>query len=194
MAAVTALLVGLGLGVASAADFAQMPAPAAYSTTGSFLSGWEFRAGGFVSTWGPEKGDPNINGEIVSPKFFHLDGWADYLVPRLQAGGTVNVGGGTNYVYLGPMWSVAYNRIFADFALGGSIHDGQTQGHYTNPNRNKMGCRVLYHMSWDVGYQLTDNWSVMATFDHISNGSGTLSNCGSNEGASILGVRVGYRF
>jgi hypothetical protein len=193
-ATVVTLIVGLGVASAAAADLGAAPPPASYAPVGSFLSGWEVRAGGFISTWGPEKGEPNINAEIVTPKPFHLDGWADYLVPRLHAGGMVNVGGGTDYAYFGPMWTASYEKIFADFYLGGALHDGQIQGHYTNPNLNKMGCRVLFHVGWEVGYQLTDNWSVMATFDHISNASGTLSNCGRNEGASVLGARVGYRF
>ncbi|MBV8962664.1 MAG: acyloxyacyl hydrolase [Hyphomicrobiales bacterium] len=188
-----AFVVLFGLRPAGAADAPPYPATAP-APVGSFLSGWEIRAGGFASTWGPEKADPNLNAEIVTPKPFHLEGWADYLVPHLQAGGTANIGGGTSYIYAGPMWSVSYEKIFADFALGGAVHDGQIQGHYTNPHLNRLGCRALYHVSWDLGYQLTENWSVMATFDHISSGSGTLSNCGTNQGISILGARVGYRF
>ncbi|MBV9136417.1 MAG: acyloxyacyl hydrolase [Hyphomicrobiales bacterium] len=188
------LVILLGAQAANAADLAQSPTPVYAAPVGSFLSGWEFRAGGFVSTWGPEEGDANINAEIVTPKPFHVDGWADYLIPHLQVGGTGNLAGGTNYIYAGPMWTVSYDKIFADFALGGAIHDGQIQGHDGDLHRNKLGCRALYHVSWDLGYQLTENWSVMATFDHISNGSGTLSNCGSNQGISILGARIGYRF
>jgi lipid A 3-O-deacylase len=162
--------------------------------TTSILSGFEFRAGVFGSTWGPERAEPYLNGEVIFPKFLRAEGWVDYLMPRLQAGGMANVGGGTSYLYAGPVWTAKYERVFADFSVGGSIHDGETQGHYTDRHRNKMGCRVLYHVGADLGYQLSDNWSAMLTFDHISDGNGTLSSCGANEGATVLGVRLGYTF
>jgi hypothetical protein len=146
------------------------------------------------STWGPEKGEPNIDGEVLFPKFLHVEGWADYLIPRLQLGGTGNLAGGTSYLYVGPSWTAAYDRIFADLSLGGAIHNGDT-GDNTDPHRNKIGgCRVLYHVGSDIGYQFTQNWSAMLTFDHISNGSGTLSSCGANEGVTVVGIRIGYTF
>ena len=61
------------------------------------LSRWEIRGGGLLSTWGPEKGQPYFNAEIIAPKFFRLEGPLDFLVPRLRAGAMANLAGGTSY-------------------------------------------------------------------------------------------------
>jgi hypothetical protein len=178
-----------------------MPADSGISVAGPLdpsggidFSGFELRGGALVSTWGPERGELNLNAEAELPKFFRLQGWADYLVPRLQAGIVGNLGGGTSYAYAGPLWTVNYGRAFAGLALGGAVHNGQIEGHYTDPGRNRLGCRVLFHVAFDVGYRITEALSAMVTFDHISNGSGTLSSCGANEGVSVLGLRIGYSF
>jgi lipid A 3-O-deacylase len=186
------LLANIG-GVAFAADLRTQPPPD-FGQTASVLAGLEFRAGIFGSTWGHEQGELNLNGEVLFPKFLRLQGWEDILIPRLQIGATGSLGGGTSYAYVGPIWTAAYERVFVDLSLGGAIHNGET-GNMTDPNRNRLGgCRVIYHVGSDIGYRLTDNWSAMLTFDHISNGSGTLSNCGENQGVTTVGVRLGYTF
>jgi lipid A 3-O-deacylase len=191
-------LLALGLfttlgGASFAADLSSRPPPD-FTQTASILAGYEFRAGVLGSTWGPEKGDPYLNAEVIFPKVPHVADWADALIPRLQLGGMGNLAGATSYVYAGPIWRANYDRIFADFSLGGAIHDGDT-GRITDSHRNKIGgCRIIYHVGTDIGYQITREWSAMLTFDHISNGSGTLSSCGSNEGVTVVGVRLGYTF
>jgi lipid A 3-O-deacylase len=191
------LALGVLTPLSSASSAADLRSPRALpdlAQTVSVFAGYEFRAGVLGSTWGPEKGELNINGEAIFPKFLHAAGWADTLIPRLQLGGMGNLVGGTSYLYAGPIWTATYDRIFADFSLGGAIHNGDTGG---NPdlNRNKIGgCRVIYHVGTDIGYQISREWSAMLTFDHISNGSGTLSSCGSNEGVTVIGIRLGYAF
>ena len=186
------LLANLG-GMGFAADLQTSPPPD-FGQTASTLAGFEFRAGVFGSTWGHERGELNLNGEVLFPKFLRVENWADILIPRLQVGATGSVGGGTSYAYVGPIWTAAYERVFVDLSLGGAIHNGEI-GDMTDPNRNRLGgCRVIYHVGSDIGYRLTDTWSAMLTFDHISNGSGTLSSCGENQGVTIVGVRLGYTF
>jgi lipid A 3-O-deacylase len=189
------LAASICVGSATAADLSTSATPAGpdYSETLPALTGFEFRSGGFVSMHGAEQGDPNFNAELIFPKIAHVQGWEDYLIPRAQLGGMANLSGGTSYIYGGPIWTIPYDRFFADIGLGGAVNDGQV-GHYDDPDRNKMGCHVLYHAGADLGYKLTANWSVMITADHISNGSPTLSDCGKNEGVSVLGLRLGYSF
>ncbi|MBV9705233.1 MAG: acyloxyacyl hydrolase [Methylobacteriaceae bacterium] len=190
-----ALVAALGLPATESARAADLPMPAPLPTFALIdaTPRFELRGGLAASTWGPETGEVNFNAEFDSPRLYTFQGWERFFIPRVQVGGTANLQGGTSYFYGGPMWTVDYGRYFADFSVGGAVHDGQSAN--INPKRNVLGgCRVLYHTGADVGYQFDEHWSGMITFDHISNGSGTLSSCGKNEGATILGVRIGYRF
>lgn len=102
---------------------------------------------------------------------------------------------GTSYVDGGAMWTVHHHRYFADFFLGGAVHNGQINSSgYPDPTRNKLGCRLLYHVGWNVGYQFSEHWNIQATFDHISDAAGTLSDCKVNQGISAVGLRLGYAF
>ena len=193
----SALAISLGLSqTVAAADLpsSSPPPPVFTQSNPSFLSGWEVRGGVFGSTWAAEKGEVNINGEVISPRLYQLQGWEAYLIPKWQFGATGNVEGGTSYAYTGPIWNIEYQRFFVDLSVGGAIHNGQLTFNNYDPSRNVLGCRVLYHTGADVGYEFDEHWSGMVTFDHISNGAGTLSDCHINQGATILGARIGYRF
>jgi hypothetical protein len=43
----------------------------------------------------------------------------------------------------------------------------------------------------DAGYQFSPDWSVMATLDHVSNGTGFLSDCHLNQRVTAVGLRLG---
>lgn len=192
----SASLIALALGTspgAFAADLTPPPVPV-FTEVGPNLTRWEIRGGVLGSTWGPESGELYLNGEIIAPKFYRLQGWYDFLIPRLRVGAMGNLAGGTSYVDGGVMWTVDYQRYFVDFFLGGAVHDGQINGHYSDPTRNKLGCRALYHVGWNVGYQIDVHWNVEATFDHVSDGAGTLSDCRENQGVTAVGLRLGYAF
>ena len=193
LAAAPAVLGWTGSGLP--ADLGQPALPPVFTQTSPpSFSRFEVRGGFLVSTWGPETGEPNFNAEVILPKFYTLPGWQNYLIPRLQVGGVANLAGGTSYAYLGPIWTVNYNRYFGEIFFGGAVHDGQVNGDRFDPKRNKLGCRVLYHVGANAGYQIDAHWSAMLTFDHISDGAGTLSDCKVNQGATVLGVRIGYTF
>ncbi len=194
--ALAALWAGLFVSLPAMAADLPSPAPPIFVQSGSFNpSGFELRGGVLASTAGPETGEVNLNAELVLPRFYTLPGWQNYLIPRLHAGVVGNLQGGTDYAYVGGLWRVLeYHRIFGEIFLGGAVHDGQVNGHDFDPNRNKLGCRFAYHVGSNVGYQIDERWSIMATFDHISNGAGTLSDCKRNEGATVLGLRIGYGF
>jgi hypothetical protein len=153
---------------------------------------FEVRGGGFASTWGPEKGSPDLNGELVAPKIFSLPGWQDILIPRLHVGGMGNLADKTSYAYAGALWTLNYDRYFTEAFFGGAVHDGPLRA--ANAGEPSLGCRVLYHVGANVGYRFDSHWSAMITFDHASNGEPTLSHCGANTGISVLGLRVGYGF
>ncbi len=51
--------------------------------------------------------------------------------------------------------------------FGGAVHDGSING---TSDLNALGSRVLFNVGGSVGYRFDAHWSVMATFDHMSNG------------------------
>ena len=78
--------------------------------------------------------------------------------------------------------------LFVAGSLGGVAHDG-----YLNtapPGRKRLGSRLLFRESAEVGYQLTRRVSVSALFDHLSNAG--LAHY--NQSLNNLGVRVGVTF
>jgi len=181
-------------GVALAAEpvAAPNPTPSAVSAYSFDPARFEIRGGLLASTWRPEIGEIDVNGELVAPKFISVAGWQDALLPRLHAGAMGNLAGGTSYAYAGALWTVNYDRVFAEVALGGAAHNAALNG--SDPKTPKLGCRALYHTGANLGYRFAPNWSAMITFDHVSNGKPTLSSCTANTGLSVLGLRIGYSF
>jgi lipid A 3-O-deacylase len=191
------LVLILGLSVPALAFAADPPSPPSAPLVGASSSFYdptrfEIRGGGFVSSWGPEKGTPDINGELVFPKIYSIPGWQDVLIPRFHVGAMGNLDGRTSYAYAGALWTLNYDRYFTEVFFGGAVHNGPLIAN--GPDQPSLGCRVLYHTGANVGYRFDQNWSAMVTFDHASNGSPTLSNCRANTGISVIGLRVGYSF
>lgn len=162
---------------------------------------WEARFGVFAHGVGSvEQGTVALNGEFATPRLFWAAGpWA-FLVPRLHAGGFVNLSGRTNSAYVGALWTIpVFDRFFVEGFVGPSVHDGSLTATAT---RAGLGCEVLFNAGASVGYRWDDHWSVMATFNHLSNGKTVFGiDCGtnqaavgSNQGFNHYGVRVGYSF
>jgi lipid A 3-O-deacylase len=186
-------VIGL-MGFANAADLA--PSPVVSSPPSAIAlydpSRFEIRGGFMAPIEGSEVGTADINGELVFPKFVSVPGWQDVLIPRLHVGGMGNLSGRTSYAYAGGLWTVNFDRFFTEAALGGAIHNGPLVTF--DSDDPSLGCRALYHVGANLGYRFDQNWSAMITFDHVSNGRPTLSNCPTNAGLTLLGVRVGYSF
>ncbi|MBX3508967.1 acyloxyacyl hydrolase [Parvibaculum sp.] len=136
---------------------------------------------------GRESDHADINVEMVfeSPAILS---WAGKPRPRL--GGTLSGSGGTSLVYLDVLgWTFDLGgNVFADFGLGGAIHDGDLNGNV--PGKLYFGCRANFHQSGSIGYRITPELSVMASIEHMSNGS----LCSKNDGLTNIGVRFGYSF
>ena len=133
-----------------------------------------------------ETASPDINAEVLFPSPKILD-WA--WSPRPLVGATVNTGGGTSLGYAGLGWNFDLgNRFFFDASLGGAIHNGETDK-ATSSSRD-YGCRVLFHETFSLGYDLGQHHSLMATFEHMSNAY----LCDANDGMTDIGLRYGYRF
>jgi Lipid A 3-O-deacylase (PagL). len=183
--------------VASAAYAADLPtrtAPAVFTPmsqpTPSILS--EVRFGVTAhDPFSPEKGSVDINGEVLFSKFFRSDNAIiDLLIPRLHVGGSVNTAGKTSYAYAGFTWNYDITKeIFVEATFGGAFHNGET-GDFVQKHRNSLGCSPLFRESAAIGYRLTDNWSIMATVDHMSNAG----LCDQNRGLTNVGAKIGYTF
>jgi lipid A 3-O-deacylase len=135
--------------------------------------------------------DVNVELLFPSPGFLRVLG-----APRPHLGGTINTAGKTNDVYGGLTWSgrpwrpllALPDALFIAGSLGGGIHDG-----YLNtapPERKRLGSRLLFRESVEVGYQLTPRLSVSVVLDHLSN-AGLAAR---NQGLTNLGARLGVHF
>src|SRR5215831_13430859 len=58
------------------------------------------------------------------------------------------------------------------------------------PDENTLGCKVLFHTGLSGGYRLTEQWTALLTWDHISNAH----LCAHNAGMNDYGVKIGYSF
>jgi lipid A 3-O-deacylase len=182
-------------------------APAALAGVLALLSGTaaaqqprlvdQFKIGGMAHDIGflgrHVEGGANINVELLftSPDLFRYIG-----SPRPHIGGDINTSGNTSYGYFGLTWGIMLiqnlfrsgDGIFANGSLGGAVHDGHLNT--APPDRKKLGSRILFRESLELGYQITPAISVSAILDHISN-----ANLAShNAGITSAGARIGFRF
>jgi len=136
---------------------------------------------------------PDVNLEIL---FTPPDLLAIIGSPRPHLGADINTAGKTSDGYFGLTWGImliqslfgAGDGVFANGSLGGAVHDGFID---TAPaGRKRLGSRVLFRESAELGYQLTPGINVSALLDHISN-----ANLGRhNMGITSAGARLGFKF
>ena len=82
----------------------------------------------------------------------------------------------------------AGDGIFVNGSFGGAVHNAYLNS--APPDRKKLGSRILFRESLELGYQVNPVISVSAILDHISN-----ANLAShNAGITSAGIRVGFRF
>jgi hypothetical protein len=79
--------------------------------------------------------------------------------------------------------------VFLEPMFGGAVHDGNATA-IPVPDENTLGCRVLFDTGLSGGYRLTEQWTALLTWDHISNAHLCAHNAGMNE----YGVKIGYSF
>jgi lipid A 3-O-deacylase len=139
----------------------------------------------------PERGSADISGEVLFAKpFTSPDPFWNVLLPRPDIGFSANTAGKTSAAYAGVAWD--YNitdRMFAEAGFGGSINNGHA-GNNIPVGYSAIGCNQLFRESGTLGYRLTQNWSVMATVEHMSNAG----LCDRNRGLTNEGLRIGYSF
>lgn len=104
--------------------------------------------------------------------------------------------GRANIAHLGLNWSTQLfeTPFFIDGTVGVAVTDSTLSG-AKPPNRN-VGCPTLLYFAADVGYQLTENWSVMGTVYHASHSSlcWLVTPNAPNQGLNGYGIKLGYSF
>ena len=190
-AAAVVLLVVLAWPVSSTAQ--SLPSTTYGNELNAGPGSFEARFGAFAHGVGSlESGSVDINGELVFPRLWTVDPEWNWLIPRPHVGFMANTDGRTSYGYGGGLWTFNLTpKFFLEGFVGGAIHNGSLDGDSTH---NALGCRVLFHVGGSAGYRFMPHWSVMATFDHISNGNAVLGACSNNVGLNEYGVRLGYEF
>lgn len=167
--------------------FATVTAPAAHADLG-WLDEAKLGVDAHDITLGGQHQEPgtDINGELLftSPGLLSAIGR-----PRPHFGIAVNTAGATSYAYFGLTWTATVlGRAFISGALGGAVHDGETNEH--KPHRKQLGSRVLFHEYVEAGYRVTPVISLSIFLDHISNADLVRHNAGMTN----VGLRTGFKF
>lgn len=197
---VAGALATISVSTAWAADLGYAPPPVAYAApVKPFSIVSEVRIGGSVQDPGSaEKDTNNINGEILFSKpLVSPDPFWQAFVPRPTVGGSYNLDGRTSFAYIGATWTVEIfpqffnNRVFLDGFFGAAAHNGATGAKRFVPfGFNALGCTPLFREAAALGFRITENWSIMATVEHLSNAG----LCVNNRGLTNYGGRIGYTF
>ena len=109
-----------------------------------------------------------------------------FLTPRPHLGTTLGFGK-TDEFYWGVTWDAKlFGPTFLELSFGGAAHDGPLDAR----GLPSYGCELNFRESVSLGYAITQNWRVLATLDHMSNGN----LCQPNHGLTNAGIRLGYHF
>ncbi|MCT4474685.1 hypothetical protein GGC47_001486 [Bosea sp. OAE752] len=187
------LLVMVGLLGFEAANAADLTTPLAYAPPAVGVGLISELRGGVLAhnPAGRESGSADVNLELLFVKPFQpADPVMAFFVPRIHLGTTINTAGDTSHVYAGFTWTYDFtDKLFAEASFGLGFHNGKTSD-FVPRNRLALGCSPLFRESASLGYRISQNWSVMATVEHLSNAG----LCNDNQGMTNYGVRVGYVF
>ena len=128
----------------------------------------------------------DINSEVVFNVLNH-EFFSGTVRPNL--GMSLNSSGQTSKLYVGLLWeSRAISGFLINLGAGLAIHDGERDTN--DPNRKSLGSRVLFRIPIELGFELSPNYRLFVSFDHVSNAYLFRP----NEGMDTLGIRLGYRF
>lgn len=109
---------------------------------------------------------------------------------RPAVGGIVNLRGRESLVHGGVNWQLPLGDIFyLEAGAGLAIHNGALSG-AVPPLRN-LGCPVLFHWAYGAGANITENMTLTANLQHVSN---VIMGCTPNQGLNHFGVSLGYKF
>lgn len=132
----------------------------------------------------------DLTGELLLTPFGEVKGadfWSRFLTPKIHVGGSLNLQGHTNQLYLGATWRQALtDDLFAELSLGAALHDGPL----ADEGVASYGCRMNFRESVALGWRLDAHWRLIASLTHMSNAN----LCARNRGLTNTGLKLGYAF
>ena len=178
-------------GVAALLALAPAPAAAQVKLVDEVKIGALGHDVGFLTHHVETGADINLEMLFTPPDLLRIIG-----SPRPHIGADINTSGHTSDGYFGLTWGImliqslfnAGDGVFANGSLGGAIHDGNINT--APPGEKRLGSRILFRESAELGYQINPQLNVSAILDHISN-----ANLGThNAGITSAGARFGVKF
>ncbi|WP_421790403.1 hypothetical protein [Hyphobacterium sp.] len=144
---------------------------------------------------------PNVTFGIVGPEIEPLSFiWS----PRPYAHISVNTVGLTNFGGVGLEWDFPLSDVISfQPAFGIAYHDGvndiDPNAPPGDPNRIRLattrallGEHVLFHSTFALNWELSEQMTVAAFYEHISHGQ--ILGSGRNQALDNAGIRFGIRF
>jgi lipid A 3-O-deacylase len=108
---------------------------------------------------------------------------APYLI------GSLNTAGDTSFAGVGLSWTIGKGRLYLRPGIGLVVHDGPAlRVDPATGNRTDLGSRVLFEPEIGLGYRLSAETSIEASWVHIS--QGRLFNYRQNPGIDMIGIRL----
>ncbi len=112
-----------------------------------------------------------------------------FLSPRIALGAMINTGGQTSYGFGSFNWRIPiYKTLFFEGEFGGAVNDSPD---WKGPIRIDTGCALTFRESGGFGVQISENWDIIVSVEHISHASFCTKK---NPGVTDVGFRVGYKF
>ena len=106
--------------------------------------------------------------------------------------GSLNLSGDTSFIGAGVSWKAELGPVYIRPGVGLVIHDAPSfRVNEETGYRTDLGSRVLFEPEIAIGADLSERWSLEASWVHISNAR--LFNSQQNPGIDTMGLRLNYR-
>lgn len=185
-----------GASAARAADLAPSPAlPPSEDPSLYDPRRMELRFGGFDHGVGSnEAKTADAKVEFVGPRLLPgVTAWWSALILRPYVSAVGNLDERTSSVRFGGLWTFPFTEHwFGEIFFGGAFHDGSIDG---APGMSALGAHTLFNIGGSLGYRIDRSWSLIGTFDHLSNGKSVFDLPHKmNQGLNSYGLELSYAF
>jgi len=145
---------------------------------------------GFLTHHVETGADVNLEMLFTPPELLWIIG-----SPRPHIGADINTSGNTSDGYFGLTWGImliqslfgAGDGVFVNGSFGGAIHNGNIDT--APPGEKRLGSRILFRESAELGYQINPRLNISAILSHISNANLGVHNAGITSAGARLGVK-----